>query len=253
MIFSFCFGLCIGSFLNVVIFRMPRRESIVIKRSHCTGCNHLIRWFENIPLVSFVLLRGRCRNCDMRISYLYPAIELIVAIFALLITPLYLNQVVFVSYFFKLSVFAVFVAIFIIDFKHQIIPNELNLYLALVFLLASVLTRPYTYWLFGGLFGLLVPLSITYMFYKLRGKIGLGGGDIKLFGALGIFLGPLGIFLNLSLSCLLGSVVMLALMSLKLARRDSPLPFGPFIVITSFVQIYFPNFFNYLTSFIMRS
>ena len=232
--------------MNAVIYRLPRNISLVSSRSHCTNCNKLIYWYENIPVISYIFLKGKCSHCKSSISVLYPLVEIVVGIFAVLITPEFLSKVTIVNYLFQLSVFSVFVAIFIIDVQHKIIPNELNIYLALIFLMATVLSKPLLFWLLGGALGVAIPWGITYIFYLLKGKIGLGGGDIKLFGALGIFLGPMGFLSNLTISCFIGSVVMILLILLKITKKDSYVPFGPFIVITAFFQIYFPSYFNML-------
>lgn len=250
---SLLFGLCIGSFTNVIIYRLPNKKSMLRSRSHCTHCDKLILWYENIPLLSYIFLRGRCSACGTKISFTYPLVELAVGLFALSITPALLDMNSLMNYFFNVSLFATFTAIFCIDLKHKIIPNELNLYLAVLFLCSVVVHRSYWYWLLGGTIGLLMPLSITYLFYQLKGKIGLGGGDIKLFAALGIYLGPLGIFLNMGFSCFLGSLIMLLLIASGRASRDSQIAFGPFIVLVACFQIFFPEQFLFLSSFILKT
>lgn len=245
-IFSFVFGLCIGSFLNAVIYRMPREISLSASRSHCTNCDKLIYWYENIPLISYLFLRGKCSGCGSRISIVYPIVELVVGIFALVVTP----SSVFESfqlfeYFFKVSVFATFVAMFVIDLKHKILPNLLNLYLALVLFTKIVLLKGYMHWGLGALIGILFPLGVTYLFYLLKGQVGLGGGDIKLYGGLGLYLGPVGVIHNIFMSCFLGALVGGSLIILKVVDRKTPIPFGPFIIVVAMVQIFLPDQFNW--------
>ena len=248
--FVFFFGACIGSYLNVLILRLPEKRSTTIERSHCPHCKKLIYWYENIPLVSFLFLRGKCSGCETKISFMYPLVELICGVVAVVLLPNALNLNSMSEYLFHFSIFSVFLVIIAIDFKHYIIPNSLNLYLALVFLVHSVFYRPWTHWLMGGLVGSLFPLSVTYGFYLLRGKVGLGGGDIKLYGALGIFLGIQGVFLNLFLSCFLGALFTLFMMSLGKMDRNTPLAFGPYIVVVAFFQIFLPDQFNMVSRFI---
>lgn len=241
LIFSACFGLCIGSFLNAVIYRLPRKVSLAASRSHCPSCNKLIYWYENIPVFSYLFLRGRCSECQAKISIQYPLVELAIGIFALFITPDRLNAFTVWNYYFYLTTFATFVAIILIDLKHHLIPNQLNLYLLVLFLCASATTRPWMFWVIGGAIGALIPLAVTYAYYLMRGQIGLGGGDIKLWGVLGIFLGPMGVSYNIFLSCFLGSLVGGTLILTKVLDRKTPIPFGPFIVIVAFFQIFFPE------------
>jgi leader peptidase (prepilin peptidase)/N-methyltransferase len=250
-IFSTVLGLCIGSFLNVVIYRLPIKRSMFEPRSHCKSCDKVIFWFENIPVISYLFLRGECSKCGVKLSVQYPLVELVVGVFALVVTPEYLDVSSVHEYFFNLSVFSTFLAITLIDLRYKLIPNVLNIYLAIIFIISSALLRPFSFWFYGGLFGLLVPLSITYLFYLIKGKIGLGGGDIKLFGALGIYLGPMGIFLNLSLSCFLGAIVMLLLIAFGVTKRDEMVPFGPFIVVVAAFQIFFPDQFALVSSFLI--
>jgi leader peptidase (prepilin peptidase)/N-methyltransferase len=137
-----------------------------------------------------------------------------------------------------------------IDLQHQILPDSVNIYLACLFLMVSVTSQSWKYWLFGGAIGVGFPLLVTWMFYKLRGQIGLGGGDIKLYGALGLYLGPLGIIHNIFLSCFLGAIIGLFLIGFKVIKKENPIPFGPFILIISLIQIFFADWFEHLTQYI---
>lgn len=241
--FSFLFGLCIGSFLNAVIHRLPREISLSASRSHCTHCDKLIYWYENIPLFSWVFLRGKCSGCSGKISIQYPLVELAVGLFALYVTPKSIAGYNLYYYFFNVSVFATFLAMFIIDLKHKLLPNTLNIYLAIILFSRVVLTKNYLHWFFGGAIGVLAPLTVTYIFYLLRGQIGLGGGDIKLWGALGLYLGPMGIVHNMFLSNFLGALIGGGLILSKVVDRKTPIPFGPFIILIASVQIFFPDHF----------
>jgi prepilin signal peptidase PulO-like enzyme (type II secretory pathway) len=243
LLFSFLFGLCIGSFLNAVIYRLPRKISLSKSRSHCPGCNKLIFWYENIPLLSYLFLRGKCSKCDFKIPFQYPLIELIVGIFALFITPNSLELNNLWSYFFYVSIFSSFLSIVLIDLRHKLIPNSINIYLSLMFFSAVVYTKGPFYWATGAAIGVLFPLGVTYGFYLIKGQVGLGGGDIKLFGALGLYLGPIGIIHNIFLSCFVGAIIGASLILLKVVDRKTPIPFGPFIILVASVQIFLPEYF----------
>ncbi len=253
-IFSTIFGSMIGSFLNALIYRIPIRKSIADGRSKCPGCDKMISWYENLPILSYVVLLGKCSKCKWKIPISYLLVELSVAIFAFFVSPTSLEVGDLLSYAFKLSVYSCFVVIFVIDLRHKIIPNKVNLFLAIVFILAVVTTKPYLYWIIGGAIGVLFPLGVTYLFYLIKGQIGLGGGDIKFWGALGLYLGPEGIIQNISYSCLIGSVFAGVLMIMKVVDKKTPIPFGPFIVIISFFQIFTPelitNFTNWFAGLI---
>ncbi len=243
-VMSFLFAACIGSFLNAVIYRLPRGISLSASRSHCPGCNKLIYWYENIPIVSYLFLRGKCSSCSMKISWSYPLVELVVALVGLFLTPQSLTPDSLWDYFFFLSVFSTFLAIILIDLKFYIIPNVLNIYLLILFLCRVSLTMPWTHWLLGGVLGVIVPAIPALAFYYFKGVEGLGGGDIKLYGVLGVFLGPIGVMHNIFLSCFLGSLLGGSLILLKVIDRRTRIPFGPFIVIVGGLQIFFPSEFS---------
>lgn len=242
--FVFTFGAIIGSFLNALIYRIPNNISIAKPRSECPSCGKLIYWFENIPLLSFILLRGKCSGCKSSIGMRYFIVELVMAIFALYSFPKSIAYFALAKYFLNLSVFSCFVVHFFIDLKHKILPNSVNIYLAICLLVLAFLDFNWKHILIGGSVGFFFPLIITWLFYVLRGQVGLGGGDIKLYGALGLYLGPVGIMFNIFVSCFFGAVITLLLIGLKKMDKNSPIAFGPFIILTSFTQIFFPVFFN---------
>lgn len=240
----------IGSFLNVLIYRLPRGIDYKFQRSFCPQCKHLVHWYENVPILSYLLLRGKCAHCKAKIPWRYPVIELAVGVGAWLLFPQNLNTQSLANFIFYFSVFAVFLTHAIIDLEHKILPDILTLYLLVLFLIFSAVSTPWTHWAIGGAIGFLGPFLVTYGFYKLRGQIGLGGGDIKLFGTLGIFLGPMGIIQNMFWSCMLGAFVGLILIALKRMDKENPIPFGPFIIIIAFEQIFFPRIFNLQHNFL---
>lgn len=240
-VFSAIFGSMIGSFLNAFIYRIPINKSIADGRSHCPECDKIIYWYENIPIISYIFLRGKCSACSWGIPVSYFFVEVFMALFALFITPDDLAIKSILDYMFKMAVCSCFIIIFVIDLRHKIIPNKVNLFLGIIFLASVYTTKSYFYWGIGGIIGIFFPLAVTYVFYLIKGQIGLGGGDIKLWGALGIYLGPEGIVQNIAYSCLIGALFAGILMMMKIVDKKTPIPFGPFIVIISFFQIFTPG------------
>lgn len=249
-ILIFIFGTLIGSFLNVVIYRIPQKISVVTPRSKCPKCNTVIKWYENIPIFSYIfLLRGKCSNCRIKISPRYPMIEFIVGLIAVNLFPYELNAENLWDFSYFFSVACILLAHLIIDLEHQILPDKINIYFLAITLPYVFLNFHLYHWLIGGSIGFFIPLIVTWAFYKLRGQIGLGGGDIKLFGILGLILGPLGIVHNIFMSCALGAVVGILLIALKKMNKDTPLAFGPYIIIVAAMQIFYPKIFDLINPF----
>jgi leader peptidase (prepilin peptidase)/N-methyltransferase len=248
--FATIFGLLIGSFLNALIYRLPRGISIAFPRSSCPHCQHVIAWYENIPVISFLFLRGKCSNCSAKISWQYPAVELLTALFAFFIAPTNIDGTSLFNFFFFFSVFCAFLVHFIVDLKHQILPDSVTIYLGLMFFVIGLIIRPWTFLAIGGAIGLGFPLLVSWIFYLLRGQVGLGGGDIKLFAVLGLYLGPMGIIQNIFLSCLFGAVVGVVLIASKAIKKENPIPFGPFILIVASFQIFAEKWFSDLLTYI---
>lgn len=244
------FGLIVGSFLNALIYRLPREINIALPRSSCPNCNKLIYWYENIPVFSYIFLRGKCSGCQTKISIEYPLVEIFSCIIAILLSPTDLSPSSIFSFFFHFSIFSSFLVHFIVDIRHQILPDLINIYLGALFLMVSVANFHYLHWLTGFAFGFGFPYLISFIFYKIKGQIGLGGGDIKLWGALGIYLGPLGIIQNIFLSCFIGALFGGSLLMLKVIKREHPIPFGPFIIIVASIQIFFPEWFQGIVQYI---
>jgi leader peptidase (prepilin peptidase)/N-methyltransferase len=250
-IYAFVYGSLLGSFLNVVIYRLPRKEDLVFKRSNCPSCHYLINWYELFPVFSFLFLRGKCSQCGIKISFRYPITELILGLMAIYLLPDTFEGNNLIKFFFFISTFSIFICHFQIDLDHKILPDSLNFILLLLFLIFSILHFHWTHWFLGGALGFLFPLAITWLFYLLRGQVGLGGGDIKLFGILGIYLGPEQILKNIFLSCFLGAIVGALLIWKKVLKKNEPLAFGPFIIIVAVIQIYFPWILDYVSRVIL--
>jgi leader peptidase (prepilin peptidase)/N-methyltransferase len=243
-IYAFVVGTMVGSLLNVVIHRIPLGESIVLPSSKCPKCSNKLKWYHNIPILSYIFLRGKCSYCKTSISPRYPLVELTVGIVAYLLFPDPINHVSMAQFGFFFSVFCALFSLLFIDIKHHILPDKINLFLFLIILSYVIFYKPLPHWIIGGLAGFGSTFFITWLFYKLRGQIGLGGGDIKLYGILGMYLGVQGIFMNIFMSCFLGALVGITLIANKKMSRDTPMAFGPYIILVGMAQIFFPDQFN---------
>lgn len=241
----FLFGAVIGSFLNVCIYRLPLDLSIVSPGSHCMSCGTAVRWFDNIPIVSWLVLRGHCRTCGTGFSIRYPLVELLTACLLLLLFLRFGLSVSFAVY--ALLVVALIVVTFI-DFDHQIIPDEISLSgVALGFLASFFLPEPG--WL-SSLAGIVVGWgSLALVFYAylwLTGREGMGGGDAKLLAMLGAFLGLQAVPFIIFTSSLVGSVVGLSLMALQRKGRHLAIPFGPYLAFGAVLYIFYgPQLINW--------
>lgn len=253
------FGLIVGSFLNVCIVRLPRGRSIVSPPSHCPRCKKGIKFYDNIPVVSFLILRGRCRACGEPISWRYPAVEL-------------LNGLMYVwtlsefgiggEMFLVMAFCSALIVITFIDYDHQIIPDVITLPGMLVGLMLapfvmSVLADPLPFHLgrllphagpyltgflnsfIGLLFGATPLFAIGWLWEKLRNIEAMGGGDVKLMGMVGSFLGWKGALLTIMLGALAGSVVGITLILLHRHKMDKVIPFGPFLAVGAVMTLFY--------------
>ena len=232
-------GLCVGSFLNVVIYRVPRRESVVRPRSHCPACDAPIADRDNVPVLSWVLLRGRCRSCGDRISVRYPLVELGTAV-------LFVAAAVRLGATWQLPAFCAFfaslLAISVIDLDHYIIPNRVvypTLAVTIPLLVAAAAADGSWGHLrnaaIGGVAGFLVLLAIHVAVPR-----GMGFGDVRLAGVIGMMHGWLGLrylFLGLFLAFLLASVIGVALIVAHLRSRKDAVPFGPFMALGAVLAV----------------
>lgn len=221
------FGLVIGSFLNVCIYRLPRGQSVVWPASRCTSCGRTLGWYENIPVLSYATLRGACRTCHAAISPVYPAVELatgvmFVAMYAQLgLVPLLAARLVFAC---------AMVVLFVIDLRHRILPNVITLGgIPVGFACSLVLPPGWLPSLLGILAGGGSLLLIAEVYRLVRHEEGLGMGDVKMLAMIGAFLGWKLMLLTLLLSSLLGSAVGLAVIAWKKGDMKYALPFGTFL------------------------
>jgi len=233
---SVAFGLVFGSFVNVVVARLPKKQSIIRPSSQCVHCRKSLRWWDNIPVLSYLLLLGKCRFCKQNISVRYPVIEVLTAALFLATrlrfgwTPLlWIRDWPFV---------VALVSITFIDLEHRIIPDVLSLG-GLVLGLATCWFGPtslYPGWILsfiGALLGFSLFYCLAWGYYRMTGRSGLGGGDIKLLAMLGAFLGPSGVLATIFISSIFGSVVGIswALVQGKKNVMRMSIPYGPFLVV----------------------
>jgi len=258
---AFVLGLLVGSFLNVVILRLPRRlewqwrqdsreqlelpesyepapPGIAVESSHCPHCSHKLRWFENIPLLSFAALRGKCRACGARISWQYPFVELLTAVlFAACVWRFGAGLTGALAMFFSASL----VAMSGIDLRTTLLPDVLTQPLLWVGLLASLVTAfvDPVQAILGAAAGYLFLWIVYWAFKLVTGKEGMGAGDFKLLAALGAWCGVTSLLGILLLSSFVGALVGGAWLLARGKDRSTQIPFGPYLAIAGWLQFYF--------------
>ncbi|RSK29397.1 prepilin peptidase [Bacillus sp. HMF5848] len=233
-LFVLLYSLLIASFLNVVGLRVPLGQSVVKPRSACPTCKRTLGALELIPVVSYVLQRGKCKNCGEVISPLYPIMELTTAIL-FTISPLLVgwSKELIVAW----SLISLLMIITVSDIKYMIIPDKVLLFFLPLFSIERMFI-PLTPW-WDALAGAFVGFSLLYLIaFVTKGK-GMGGGDIKLYGVLGIVLGTKLTIVSFFLAAFIGALVGGIGLALRLLQRNKPIPFGPFIVIGTLIAYFF--------------
>ncbi|MGH9321156.1 MAG: prepilin peptidase [Vicinamibacteria bacterium] len=235
--FAVLFGLVWGSFLNVVIHRLPSGKSLVAPRSRCPSCGKPVLGYDNVPLLSYIFLGGRCRHCRTKISLRYPLIEGILGAASLLS---FLRNGPSLDYLAELSFVAAMVALIFIDYDHQILPNRITLPGTAIGL---ALTGPRTEITFvqalqGALLGAGLLFLVSEVYFRLRRIEGLGMGDVKMMGMVGAFAGWKGVLLTLFLGSFSGTLVGLLIMATKKADLRTKLPFGTFLGMGAIATVY---------------
>lgn len=228
--------LCWGSFLNVVAFRLVRDQNIAKPGSRCPQCNISIAWYDNIPVVSWFLLKGHCRHCHTSISMLYPCVELLTACVMTLL--LLWSPLRFVpSYFILFSALIVSIRS---DLETLLISQYVTIFLVpLGFLCAYLKLLPITLWqsLIGAAFGYLFLWALAALFLLLTGKKGMGEGDFELLALIGSFVGTHGAWIVLIAGSVVGSIVGLSLILIGGATRSTKIPFGPFLALAAIMYV----------------
>ncbi len=236
-IIIFILGLIVGSFSNVCIYRIPKNESIIFPASHCSKCHTTIRATDNIPLISYILLKGRCRNCKSKISIQYPIVELLTGLIYLIVYLIYglsIQSLIYIIFSSALIIIA------FIDLNEQIIPDEISLPGIVTGFIVSFFV-PYISFInsalgiiAGGGIILIIALGGSAIFKKEA----MGGGDVKLAAMIGAFLGWKYIAISLFLGFFTGALAGIILIIAKIKNREDVVPFGPFIILGSFITLF---------------
>lgn len=232
-VFLFILGLVLGSFYNVVIYRLPRNVSLLKPPSSCPSCGSRIRWYDNIPLISYLILRGRCRVCGARISVQYPLVELGSGLLVILCYHLFGPTVDFAVYY---AFFSALLILSLIDLRWFIIPDVITLPGTFIGLISSPIRETVgpVESLLGVLTGTGISLGIYLYYVRFRGIEGLGLGDVKLLAFIGSVTGPYGALASLFLGSLFGLLFYLPLM-LRNRTVKLAVPFGPFLSLGCFI------------------
>ena len=227
------FGLLVGSFLNVCIYRIPRRESIVWPASRCPSCARPLDWYENVPVLSYAALGGRCRTCHAPIGVRYPVIEITTAV-AFVLCALVFGLTLLTCVRILLS--CLLIVLFAIDLEHQLLPNVITLPGVAVGIAASVFAPPgFLMALAGAATGAGVLWAIIEIWLRLRKIEAMGFGDVKMLAMVGAFLGFKLVLLTFVLSSILGGLIGAALMATRRANLTTALPYGTMIAVAAFV------------------
>lgn len=217
----FLYGIVIGSFVNVCIYRIPKKENIAVNRSHCMTCNHVLAWYDLVPLFSWIFLRGKCRYCGEKISWQYPLVE-------------FINGVGYVWIFFVSGInigcilycltFSALVALSVIDWRTFEIPIGINAFILVLGIIATIIDYQN---ILNHIIGFVcVSGFLLILYYATKGR-GIGGGDVKLMAVAGLLIGWKNIILALILGAILGSVIHIARM--KISGEEHMLAFGPYL------------------------
>lgn len=232
-IMLFCYGIVLGSFYNVVGLRVPVKQSIVAPRSACPKCKHQLKAYELVPVLSYVIQGGKCRQCKTGISPIYPLVELTTGLL-FVSAPLILGWTseLFVAW----TLISLFMIIFVSDITYMLIPDKILIVFAGIFLLERIFIPLTPWWdsILGAAIGFVLLLLIAMI-----SKGGMGGGDIKLFAVVGFVVGTKVLLLSFFLATLLGAVIGGVGLLLKLIKKGKPIPFGPFIAAGTLLAYYF--------------
>ena len=227
-------GLAVGSFLNVCIYRLPLEQSLIFPGSRCTVCSRTLSWFENVPVLAWIVLGGRCRTCRTGISVVYPLVEAFTAVMFVWAAWQYGPGWLLFS---RLLLGCMLVVLFFIDLRHRILPNVITVGGTIVGFILSFVTPPgWASSLIGLAIGGLIPLALAEAYLRVRKVEGLGMGDVKMLALIGAFLGWKLVLLTLALGSFLGSFVGLGLIVTRRGDMKLALPFGTFLAIAAMVS-----------------
>lgn len=238
-------GLCIGSFLNVVIYRLPNKMSLAFPRSHCVNCDYQLKWYDNIPILSYIILGGKCRNCKSKISLRYPFVELLNMLLYLISLAVFTDFMFdnpnpdYLMFAISCLAFSVLICVFFCDLDNMEIPDTFQICLLILGIAGlfggDIPSKIYGLLLGGGFFFL-----ISLIFYLVRKKEGLGFGDVKLMAVLGLLLGLKGTIVCILFSSIIGAVV-LSILAFRKGEKDKEYPFATFIAPCAVVALLVGN------------
>lgn len=225
----FLYGIIIGSFLNVLIYRIPKKENFITTRSHCMNCNYQLKWYDLIPVFSYIVLGGRCRKCKTHLSVQYPLVELLNGFMYMLIYWIYGISIETLLY---ALMFSALLALSIIDFRTFEIPFGFNVFIFCLGIIRVI--TDFTHWS-DYVIGFFAVSSFIYLLIFLTKGKGMGDGDGKLMAAVGLLIGWKLVILSFFLGCLFGSILHIARM--KITRADHVLAFGPYLSMGIMVSV----------------
>jgi len=245
VVYSALFGLALGSFMNVCIYRIPLKKSIVSPPSSCPNCGERIRFYDNIPLISYLLLLGKCRHCSNPLAWHYPLVE---ALTGLLSVALFIRYGLSYQYFLFLLFTSALVTISFIDLHHKIIPDVLSLSGIVVGLAVSFMPGTIS-WL-DSLIGIIAGggslFLVAFVYERITGREGMGGGDIKLLAMIGAWLGWRQLYLIVLISSLVGAIVGIVFLLVAGKGLRVRIPFGPFLSLGAIACLFFgPELMNW--------
>ena len=234
-----------GSFANVCIYRLPKNKEIIIQSSFCPNCKKKIQWYDNIPILSFIFLFGRCRKCNKLISPRYPTVELlgVISFFSI-----YLNFGLTITTLLLMILAIFFIIIFFIDLKYFIIPDSLTFPLMIIGFVKSFdpnlntsIFPNYLNSLIGGIFGYLIIWLIIYFYKRIRRKEGMGLGDAKLLAAIGFWFGWVSVPFIIFISSAVALILTIPSLINQTRKMSSKIPFGPYIIVGCIFYVLFSN------------
>jgi leader peptidase (prepilin peptidase)/N-methyltransferase len=253
-LYLFVIGSCIGSFINVLIYRLPLNQSIVYPYSSCTKCNANIKWFDNLPILSWLLLGGKCRACKNKISFSYPIVELSTGLLVCLNLyahpTIYNQQSIYVIIIFGSFFIPILYTLAILDFKYFWLPKALTTGGLILGIIASVLVDLFNnfykfdyaiYTLTASFFGFALFDLLSRVGQKIFKKPVIGGGDAKLGALIGAWLGIQGLFISIWLAFISAGIFVISGLSLKKIKRNQKIPFGVFLALSGLLVWYFGN------------
>ncbi|MDD3845713.1 MAG: prepilin peptidase [Syntrophorhabdaceae bacterium] len=254
LIVVFVFGAVIGSFLNVCIYRIPRKKSIVHPPSSCPACEKPVRFYDNVPLISYLVLKGKCRDCGARISFRYFLVELITAVVFMMI---YRRWGLSYEFFIQMFFVAVLIVVSFIDYDFQIIPDILSVGGMVAGLIISLVRPGFQVMeaVWGVLIGGGVLFAIAYGYQLITKREGMGGGDIKLLAMIGSFSGLKGVLFSLIGGSIVGTLVGIPLMFMKGREEGTKyaIPFGPFLSLCAVLYLFMgPGVIHAVNEFLLN-